>query len=251
MRLLASTPQPSYPPTYLSASLADVVGCGQLVDTYSCITSGGGCDPNDANLQWVVTPVTQSSTAALVRISTALPSGGCVSASPTGALQLFPCGSPPQNWTQEWLTSGLTPGAKPATLALADVTTTCLGLRAPPPLVYGRVCARLVSQSWVGTRYIPSGYCVDAGGDGVWRLWVGPTRGVVASGPLPPGFDGSHEHTLSLRVVGFNVTAALDSVPLLMQPWVDADHSFPAGMVGIGSGYHEASWGAFSVQPAL
>ena len=230
----------------------DVVACGTAVDAFTCETDPGGCDPNEANLKWELRPIAGQPGQALV--ASLLGAGdGCLTLSAeAGALSVAPCGAAPAGAQQAWATalasgSAAAPAAA-ATLALASDLTRCLGLRAPPPAVYARICARLPPQAWVGAGAVPQGYCLDAGIDGRWRLQAGPSRGVVAEGALPAGYNASAPHAFSLHVIGANVSFAVDGAAL--GAWVDAQAQWASGYVGLGSGYHAAVVSSFRVEGA-
>ena len=94
------------------------------------------------------------------------------------------------------------------------------------------------------TNWYDWGYYFSLDLSGVFELARGST--VVATGPAPSGVHLHTWYNISLTVRGALVTAAVDGAELAS--WTDpAPTQLARGWVGLGSGWHQAQFDAFSM----
>eukprot|EP01050_Picozoa_sp_SAG11_P001513 SAG11_NODE_65_length_18798_cov_11.881224_12_plen_762_part_00 len=103
----------------------------------------------------------------------------------------------------------------------------------------------------IGHGYLfgpPGGYALQLAANGKWQLLVHPTRSkpqrVLASGSAQASLRGTW-HQLRLVVAGSTVTGFIDG----SEVGRGIDNVWSNGLVGLGSGFHNASYRYFSVAP--
>jgi hypothetical protein len=226
-------------PGYLSGSGSECLnayGCGRDAVFWTCVTSGGTCcgDACYDGLRFSMTPGGQ--------LVCALPAVGCLTAlagSPPLRLTFADCVSPaPRNQTFVY-------SAADRSLQLAGGGGLCLSQPPPPPppVPYAQVCTRIASYAAFSKPRPPPGYCVQLQSSGAWLLTS--ASGTIANGTIAAPAPGAAV-LLRVEAVGSVVSAFADGAKLAAIE--DAQHT--SGMAGLGSGFHEASFGDFKVAPA-
>jgi hypothetical protein len=89
----------------------------------------------------------------------------------------------------------------------------------------------------------PAGYWLKIDVAGNWQLKA--AGDTLASGRI--SFDPGKWHSMSLKFADQTLSAAIDGI----QVFSSQDHRFPAGMVGLGTGWNQAIFDNFSVKPVL
>jgi hypothetical protein len=162
-----------------------------------------------------------------------------------------------------WVNEDIDPFSILGDATLGDVVVGAGATFAPPrnasgaggPLgfTYVQACARLLNYTGLRTQP-PPGYCVLVNATGAWLVRAGGK--VLGGGQLPAPFDPVAPHALTLAVKGPWVAAWVEegtappapgAAPLLNI----SDATFPrGGTVGLGSGFHAASFFNFSLRAA-
>ena len=192
----------------------DINGCGTIVDTYECLTTGGSCGGSTfPNLMWTYSASTGALTSAL--------DGLVLTAAANGTLFALPVAGndPGQSWNYN-MTSGqisLRSGAG------------CVSI--PPQKRYARICGRV--QSLSGFDGSLTAYCLEIQHDGAWALMAHPNPAPLASGTIA-SFQSTDAHIFNLVFAGPLVQASVDTKVLAQV----SDDSIAAGNVLLGGGWH-------------
>jgi hypothetical protein len=207
-------PAPGYLQSVAGGGCIDINGCGTLVDTYECLTTGGSCGGSTfPNLMWTYSASTGALTSAL--------DGLVLTAAANGTLFALPVAGndPGQSWNYN-MTSGqisLRSGAG------------CVSI--PPQKRYARICGRV--QSLSGFDGSLTAYCLEIQHDGAWALMAHPNPAPLASGTIA-SFQSTDAHIFNLVFAGPLVQASVDTKVLAQV----SDDSIAAGNVLLGGGWH-------------
>jgi hypothetical protein len=88
------------------------------------------------------------------------------------------------------------------------------------------------------------GYTLRLVDSGAWQVLS--EQALLANGTLPTPFNSSTPHRLQLAAKGAALTAAVDGAAV----WSGSDATYGKGQVALGSGYHQAAFNSFEVNPA-
>ena len=166
----------------------------------------------------------------------------------SGALrQVVPVDPGPNRWTVEDL--------DPMTLigdgALENVTAAVTAAFAAPAnatsaATYVQLCGRIAA--YTGFRNgPPPGACLLLNSSGGWAARAGPA--VLASGSLQPGggFVPSAPRVLEVSFTGAGFAGSVSGAQLFALQQLPAPFAAQGGLVGLGSGYHDAVFDDFSI----
>lgn len=217
-------------PGYLSTQMGgydqqclNVNGCGTEVITWTCVTSGGTCCGSDcyANLQWNLTDSGE-----LV----SLLDQQCVTNNATAGLVMAPCGQSNQTWVYN---------ASSLQLQLSG-TGLCLGFSSPVP--YVQVCGRITTYNGFNAAANQDGYCLRVDLHGKWSVTNQVGGAALAVGALAQ-FSSAAPHTLHISFADASIAASIDNTSVALL----SDSTYATGNVGLGSGWHVASFNNFEI----
>ena len=123
-----------------------------------------------------------------------------------------------------------------ASRASIPAAVTHSGFSLPPRRTYAQACARITTFNGFDATSTMPGYCLQLQESGSWQLVAAAVT--LASGTLPPPFNASAPHDISVDVRGDVVTAAVDGVQLASA----TDKQFATGNAAIGAGWHQAAF---------
>jgi hypothetical protein len=107
--------------------------------------------------------------------------------------------------------------------------------------LFGRIAKAVPTFSAEGICQPPQGYWLRVGTDGRWDLKA--CNKTLAAGTV--FFAADRWHKLALKFVGSNIGVYIDGVAVKAMK----DGTFRVGMAGLGSGWNNARYDNFSVQP--
>jgi hypothetical protein len=166
--------------------------------------------------------------------------------------QVVPADPGPNRWTVEDL--------DPMTLvgdgSLVDVAASVTAAFALPEagkanVTYVQLCGRIAAFSGFKQQPCP-GLCVSLNSSGTWVARAGAA--VLASGSLAGGgdlapFDPTVPRRISVSFSGAAFSGSIDGAPLFRG--VAAAPFLAGGLIGLGSGYHDAGFSAFALAAAM